>query len=229
MLFVPTICVITFILLKNIYVFKKDGYIYKVYHNNDLYEKNTLGNFKTFFVVFYMGFHIIRLYLSMDDFYIFMNPMGSGESCLYIGNKGDMGAVGGQNPFTAQVSNPGQSNTEQAISGKIIHKVGRDNKDYLIVEPSSGSDRYMLNQLKRGALSDCDVVNAPISRRNYMSMNALDLTNVYHTRVSRNNFLGVIIPNIFDDKDNVVSNYGREIEYIEVNKAFITGDKITPP
>lgn len=106
-------------------------------------------------------------------------------------------------PSAPVLPNPEQSNTYygKPLSGRIIHKTDGACKDYLIAEPDSDTDRIRLDQLKRGALSKCEVKQASITRKGAKSILALDLSNVPHLRVIRDNYQGVIIPNIFDQND----------------------------
>lgn len=126
------------------------------------------------------------------------------------------------------VPNTVQSNTYigEALSGRIIYKTDADGKDYLIVEPDSGSNIDMLNQLKRGALSGCEIKTASIMRKGEKTMFALDLGSVPRRYDTINNFNGVIIPNIFNEDDYITSNFNRPIRTYDEGTVFITGDKV---
>lgn len=131
-------------------------------------------------------------------------------------------------PTAPVLSNPGESNIYSGapISGRIIHKTDGDGKSYLIAEPNSYSQSYMLNQLKRGALSQCEIKTASIIRKGERMMLALDLSNVSHTPTIVDNYHGVLIPNIFRNDDYIISNFNRPILTYDDGTVFITGDKV---
>lgn len=107
---------------KYIFIVKPDGFIYKTYHNNYLFEKNLLGKIKAICIFLYMIFLITKFEFLFDEFFVYMN--GSQP------NLSNFSSLGGP----ANGGNPNPNNNQAAA---FINQDENDKKKYARLFSSS--------------------------------------------------------------------------------------------
>jgi hypothetical protein len=76
LLVIPTICIIIYTLLNKCIPFRKNGYIYNSFYNNLLFKEKK--HIKAIFVSIFIIIFFTRLYILMDQHFVYMLGFGSG-------------------------------------------------------------------------------------------------------------------------------------------------------